>query len=305
MKLPPAKEGVIDASFNCLDLVSGVFFLFLIFLFAAVHLQIEQMWRAGFELIAAFIVWFSGTWVIRRRLSQVSWMIRPASVLAAYGILFSVAEKMQHVFVPGWMDDRIVALDAWLLGSESSLLLQKFIHPLLTEWMMFAYVMYVPLLPLVAIICYRSKNGSALNDYLLNLAVSYCVCYVGFMMFPVATQMHYLSQLYTVPLDGWLFTWCGEWMRANLHAPGGGLPSAHCAAATVMLVTLLQHNKRAFFAILPIIITLYVSTTYGRYHYMWDGITGILTGLTVILVSPLCVRAVSWWFPRCISTQNS
>lgn len=288
---------MIDSSFICLDVISVVFFLFLVFPFVMFPSQIEQIGRAGFEMIAALIVCFSGTWFIRRRPSQVSWVIRAASVLVAYGMLFSVAEKMQHVFVPGWMDDRIVALDTWLLGSESSLLLQKFIHPLLTEWMMFAYVVYLPLLPLVAIICYRSKDASALNNYLLNLAVSYIVCYIGFMMFPVATQMHYFPQLYTVPLDGWLFTWCGEWMRANLHAPGGGLPSAHCAAATVMLVMLFRYNKRAFFLILPIIISLYVSTTYGRYHYLWDGITGILTGLLVILVSPACVRTVSRWIP--------
>jgi membrane-associated phospholipid phosphatase len=133
----------------------------------------------------------------------------------------------------------------------------------------------------------------ALNDYLLNLSLAYMVCYIGFMFFPLATQMHYSPDMYNVPLDGWVFTHLGELIRTHLHEPGAALPSPHCAAGTVMLVMSLRYSPRGFLILLPVILTLYFSTVYCRYHYLWDSVGGIVVAIIVLKTSPLLTRLLT------------
>ena len=71
--------------------------------------------------------------------------------------------------------------------------------------------------------------------------------------------------------------------KAMLH--GGAFPSAHCSAATVMLILSYKYDKKLYFLILPIIITLYISTMYGRYHYPLDVLAGIIAGIVGIKLS--------------------
>jgi hypothetical protein len=218
--------------------------------------------------------------------------VHTTAVLALFGFLFDAVDGLQHIIVEGWMDDALISLEYSLIGTESSLFLQQFTNPILTETMMFAYVIYVPLLPLTALICYCSKKGNATNEYLSNLSLANIVCYIGFILFPVASPLYHWPELYTVSLDGGFFTWCGEWMRQNQHYAGGSLPSPHCAAATVMLAMLHRHSRRLFYLALPTILMLYVSTVYGRYHYAWDGVAGILTAVAVLKWNPKVVASV-------------
>jgi membrane-associated phospholipid phosphatase len=87
-------------------------------------------------------------------------------------------------------------------------------------------------------------------------------------------------------LKGGIFTWFGEWIRHNAHYPGGNFPSPHCAAGTIMLIMLYKYNRKVYFVMLPIIILLYVSTVYGRYHFAMDGVTGIAAAFLVVWLSP-------------------
>jgi membrane-associated phospholipid phosphatase len=46
-----------------------------------------------------------------------------------------------------------------------------------------------------------------------------------------------------------------------------------------------------FYALAPVILSLYVSTFFLRYHYMTDSVVGILTAVFVILSAPSLVKA--------------
>jgi len=251
----------------------------------------------------AGVVVLAGNWVHSRHTTWIGPSSRAGSILLFYAIAFSAVAPLQHILFDQWMDQILISLDQYLLGMEASLLLEHLIHPALTEWMMFSYVAYVPLLPLTAVACYRMDGEEALNSYLLNLSLAYIFCYVGFILFPVATQMHFMKGLYSTPLDGWVFSWLGEWMRTNLHPPGEALPSPHCAAATVMLVMFYRYARGYFYWILPIILTLYVSTVYGRYHYSWDAVAGIVVAIVVLRTSPWIVDHLNKRFPMKSPTQ--
>lgn len=233
-------------------------------------------------------VWFVGK--IKNDFRKIA--LLTSIVLALFALLFGAVAGLQHILVEDWMDGALITFENFLIGTESSLYLQKFVHPLLTEAMMFSYVLYVPMLPLVSLICFWSGGARASVEYLLNLSFVNALCYAGFILFPVASPMYYQPELYTQPLVGGFFTWCGEWMRQNAHYAGGSLPSPHCAAGTVMLIMLYRYHRKLFYVALPIVLLLYISTVYGRYHYVWDGIAGIVSALFVVKFSPLVVTAI-------------
>ncbi len=217
--------------------------------------------------------------------------IRTASVTLMCSFLFDSVHSLQHIIWPGWMDDKIIAFETQYTGIESTLYFQQHMNVVLTEIMMFAYVIYVPLLPAISLLAYWKSGRTAALEYLFTLGLAYMVCYLGFIVYPVASPLYHQRELYTIPLEGGVFTWFGEWMRHNVHHAGGSLPSPHCAAASVMLVSMWKYNRKVFWPLLPVVLVLYVSTVYGRYHYASDGIIGILSSIVVMAIAPYAARA--------------
>lgn len=251
-----------------------------------------QSWPlAGRNLLAALLLYCTASAGIRRMKDGLpsTWALT-AAVTLLLSFLYQAMSGFQHVFVHGWMDGALVSAESALTGTESTLYLQRFVSPAVTEWMMFAYVIYVPLLPVTALLCFRTDGPDGAGDFLLNLALANFACFAGFLLFPVAGPLFYSPDQYAVPLTGGFFTLCGRLMHAGAHYPGGSLPSPHCAATTVMLVMLYRHNRRAFYFLLPTLASIYAATVYGRFHYVWDSAAGIITALAVLRISPAVLR---------------
>lgn len=214
-------------------------------------------------------------------------------VMGIYSYLFQAVGPLQLTLHSQWLDPYLISAEVILFGNESSLLLQQITNPILTEWLMFSYVFYVPLLPGVALVCFISASRNSGEKYLFDLALANSICYSGFILFPVATPLFYMPELYSIQLEGGIFTSMGEWIRENQHYTGGGLPSPHTAAGTIMIIHLFRSNRKIFYITLPIIISIYLATVYGRYHYMWDSLLGVLTAFMVAKYSPAIFRLIN------------
>ncbi|MBN2264364.1 MAG: phosphatase PAP2 family protein, partial [Candidatus Aminicenantes bacterium] len=157
----------------------------------------------------------------------------------------------------------------------------------------FVYVFYVVIYPVLGGIIFFKRGEEANEDYLFQLGLVNLVCGWGFILFPVASPMYWdkVRPLLTEPLTAKFFGSVAEWIRANIHQPGGSIPSPHCAVATVMWVMARKYTRRGFLWLAPIMLSLYVSTVYGRFHYVSDMLIGIAVGLLVILAAPAVARA--------------
>jgi hypothetical protein len=217
--------------------------------------------------------------------------LRTGAVQLLCAQLFLIAQRMQLIIVHRWQDPAVLKLEAAVFGVQPTVWLQKFISPPLTEWMMFAYVVYLVIYPGLGALIYFRRGERPLEDYLFTLAVTNVVCFLGFLVFPIAGPLYHMRDAYSVPLKGGFFTACGEYIRKNLHEIGGNLPSPHCAIATVMWMMARRYVRPAFYALAPVILSLYVSTFFLRYHYLTDSVVGILAAVLVILVSPALVGA--------------
>lgn len=224
----------------------------------------------------------------RIRRPVLAFLLRTATVTLSYAWLFFAVAGLQLILHGRFRDDFVLAFETWLFGVQPTLWLERFITPCLTEWMMFCYVIYLPIYPILCAVLWFTRGRAAAEEYFFTLGLANVLCDAGFILFPVASPMYWMPDRYHVPLDGWVFTWAGEFIRTRAHFVGGSLPSPHAAAATVMWVMAWKHYRPAFWILSPVILSLYVSTFYGRYHYLTDAILGIATaGLAVIVAPPL------------------
>jgi membrane-associated phospholipid phosphatase len=144
--------------------------------------------------------------------------------------------------------------------------------------------------PVLCGIIYFRKGELAMEDYFFTLGFANILCDIGFILFPVAGPMAHIGDLYTVPLEGYVCTYLGELMRSELHYVGGTIPSPHCAAATVMWLMAWRYHRPSFWVLSPIIISLYFSTFYGRYHYVTDAVVGILVAFVALWAAPYLMK---------------
>lgn len=227
----------------------------------------------------------------RTRRPFLRFFLRTASVQLVLLYIYSVSLNHQLIFFSHWQDQVVVDLEARLLGVAPTVWIQRFVTPWLTEWMMFCYVFYVPVYPLLSLLIERRKGEKQNEDYLFHIAFVIILCTVGFMLFPVAGPMRHIGELHTVPLQGHFFTDVSGLIRNRVHTPGGTIPSIHCAAATIMLWMAFRHIRPAFYVLAPVILSLYASTVYGRFHYLFDVFVGIAAALAVMVLGRVLIKA--------------
>jgi membrane-associated phospholipid phosphatase len=123
-------------------------------------------------------------------------------------------------------------------------------------------------------------------------------------LFPVAGPIPHIGSLYSVPLEGYIWTWLGEAIRHNAHYIGGTIPSPHAAAATIMWIMAYRYHRPSFWILSPIVLSLYVSTFYGRYHYVTDAIIGIIVAFIGLAFAPILMNLWNRIVKRCTVISN-
>jgi hypothetical protein len=216
-------------------------------------------------------------------------LVRTASVQLLFAYLYDSVQILQNIFF-SWRDQSVLNLEERIFGVQPTVWLERFVSPGLTEWLMFAYVAYLVIYPAMAALIYFRKGPEALEDYLLTLGIANLACDIGFLLFPVAGPMYFIKDWFSKPLDGYFFTACGEFIRHRLHVIGGSIPSPHCAIATVMWLMAWRYRRPVFYILTPVILSLYVSTFFCRYHYLSDAVTGVLTGMAAFYLTPLLLK---------------
>ena len=254
--------------------------------------------NVGAALGYLLVVYFSQ----RANTKFLRFFLRVAAVTLTYAYLFGAVDKLQLIIHGHWFDDYVLDGEQYLFGVQPTLWLQHFTTPALTEWMMFAYVIYVPMYPVLCGIIYYLRGDVAMEDYFFTLGFTNILCDVGFILFPVAGPIATIGSLYTVPLNGYVFTFLGELMRSNLHYVGGTIPSPHCAAATIMWIMAYRYHRPSFYILTPIVLSLYVSTFYARYHYVTDAVVGVAVAFLALAIVPMLIKG---WDAIALKQSNS
>ena len=245
---------------------------------------------SGLAVIAFYILCQAALRLLRPPVLR--FLFRTAAVQLTCLQIYQTASALQLLIFP-WQDARVLALEGAVFRVNPVVALQRAYTPALSEWMFFVYVFYVVIYPLLGLIIFLKHGEEANEDYLFHLGLVNLVCGLGFILFPVASPMHWpeIRAQLTAPLTGGFFASVAEWIRHNVHTAGGSVPSPHCAVATVMWFMARKYTRRGFALLAPVILSLYVSTVYGRFHYLTDMVVGVAAALAVIVAAPAIERA--------------
>jgi hypothetical protein len=277
-----ATDGLILSTLAFFSLLATIFFY-----------RINGWWILVLKNLIVGVVYITVNHISERTKKKFwKFFLRVAAVTLTYAYLFGAVDKFQLLIHGRWMDDYILDFEQWIFGVQPTLWIEDFISKPLTEWMMFSYVIYIPMYPVLCGIIYYLRGELAMEDYFFTLGFTNILCDIGFILFPVASPMYYIKQLYTVPLDGWIWTFLGECMRKYLHFAGGSIPSPHAAAATIMWIMAYRYHRPSFWVLSPIVLSLYISTFYGRYHYVTDAVVGVAVAFIALAIAPLLMK--SW-----------
>jgi len=288
--------GISLQAMDAVVMISVLFFAGLIVVFAP---RIHDPW----PLLLRLCLWglfYVASLAWQRRIAAPVWrsLLRMGSVQVMFAQIYLIVHPLQLLFVRSWMDPALLRFEDTLFGVQPTLWLQRFVSLGLTEWMMFCYVIYLVIYPALGGLIYLRWGEKPLEDYLFVLTLANMICFLGFIVYPVAGPLNFMPGKFTVPLKGWLFTAVGEYIRHHIHLVGGNLPSPHCAIATVMWLMAYRYRRAAFWILAPVILCLYVSTVYGRYHYVTDSLTGIAAGFLVLGLAPLLLRGWNFLLGR-------
>ena len=109
-------------------------------------------------------------------------------------------------------------------------------------------------------------------------AVGYACGYVIAIFFPVQSPWFTLAGMWHEEIAGGPFTALINWIEKCGRVHGAAFPSQHVAGAMAALWGAWRHQRRVFWAFLPFVVCMCISTVYVRNHYVADVLAGLVTG---------------------------
>ena len=217
--------------------------------------------------------------------------------VAYYWWAYPWAGRTLHLFYPPEFsfDRLLIEWDSRLFGNPS-LWFARGKPRWLNEVMNFFYWSYYLYTPVLGVVLFATGEYRRFEAMALAVNIGYAVCYSLYPWFPLWGPRWALADAGLLRrrervLDGYLFTrFMNRLMWNDTAHKGGAMPSAHSSTCVVFIVWCARIWG------LPGALTggfiglmMFVSTVYGRYHYVLDVLVGILIGLTAVSVADLLV----------------
>jgi membrane-associated phospholipid phosphatase len=187
-------------------------------------------------------------------------------------------------------DTALMAIDQRLFGFQASLVLQRIISPGLTAYMDCAYFYHIINIPLVACFIYAFRDRARFREMMSGLMVVSFLGLLGYLLVPAIGPIYTLRNQYTVPLrlSGWVFNREVDFMDfARIRRDV--FPSLHVAISFVVWLYAYRNSKRLFWILSPLVLSLWFSTIYLRYHYLIDVVAGLI-------LAPISYALGNWLF---------
>lgn len=206
--------------------------------------------------------------------------------------------KVLHVYHPPEFnyDRPVLAIESRF--GQPSLWLARDRPRWLNEAMNFFYFSYYFYTPVLVVVLYGAGRLQEFEALALAVNLGYAVCYSAYPFTPVWGPRWALVDEGMLPrgeriLEGYAITrFMNSIMWGDIPHKGGAMPSAHSSTAFIFLVWCGRiWGGPGWVAGVAIAGTMFVSTVYGRYHYVVDVLVGIVIGVVCLGVADFLVPA--------------
>jgi membrane-associated phospholipid phosphatase len=221
---------------------------------------------------------------LNNKTNRLTFFFRHWYPLLFFILLYEGTRPLIHMIFPNSFDPLVNRIELALFGIYPTVWMQKFICLELNEFLMFSYSFYYFLLVVLGAGLFIRHKITQFDSLLFTSAVAYYISYLGFILFPVEGPRFALWANHQLEINGGFFTSLAQGLIEMAGMQGGAMPSSHVAVALVVMVYARRHHRLLYLVLSPLIISLFVATVYGRFHYVSDVAVGLLVGWVSILV---------------------
>jgi membrane-associated phospholipid phosphatase len=212
--------------------------------------------------------------------------------LAILLMYYSLWGDATHLLVSQDCDRQLIDLDQRLFGFQASVAIQRFITPPRTAWMEFSYFYHILHIPLVGCFVYLCRPRSRFREMMSGLMVVTFFGLLGYILVPAIGPLYTLRGLYTIPLHQPLSLFNQQLEFMDLaRIQRDVFPSMHVAISFLVWLYALRNSRPLFWVLSPLVLSLWVSTIYLRYHYLVDVVAGLF-------LAPASFLLANWLFGR-------
>jgi membrane-associated phospholipid phosphatase len=205
---------------------------------------------------------------------------------------WSLWGDVTHLLVHQDRDAALMAWDQRLFHCQPSVALQRFVTPWLTAWMQFAYSSHIFLTFLVPCFVYLRRSERDFRQMMIGMVTLSFFGFVGYTLVPAVGPMYALKSQFTVPLyQPYELIQRGKDFMDFARIRRDVFPSMHVAFSFMVWLYAYRNSRRLFWLMSPLVLSLWISTVYLRYHYLVDCVAGFLLVL-------FCLMLADWLFPR-------
>ncbi|MDP2157778.1 MAG: phosphatase PAP2 family protein [Nitrospirota bacterium] len=196
--------------------------------------------------------------------------------------IFDSLEYIVHYVNPQDIDPLLIKLDFLLFGGHPTVMMERIMHPLLTDLLQIAYSSYYFLAITLGAVLLIRKDEKAFDRSLFLIMFCFYLSYAGYLIFPALGPRFTMNHLQNAELQGLLVGPIQELLNRLEGIKRDAFPSGHTGIALTVLFLAFKFEKKLFWIFVPFVSALIFSTVYLRYHYVVDVLAGIiLTALTL------------------------
>jgi membrane-associated phospholipid phosphatase len=224
---------------------------------------------------ALIVVNAAAIWFCRSKDTALHWRVGLLFYPIGLNIVFPQMKSAIPKIHPEKMDTVLQHIDSMGIGTNLSVRLQPYVHPVLTELFSICYMLFFIYL-FFSIIYYFCGDVKLLKKFIVGLFTIYGIGFLGYSFVPAGGPCKAMADQFTVPLTGWCFT---KWNAAIVAQGSNGVdvfPSLHCAVSSFFLFFDRRYRRWRFWLYLVPCVGLWFSTIYLRYHYLVDVVCGFV-----------------------------
>lgn len=179
-------------------------------------------------------------------------------------------------------DPTIQRLEQWVFGSQLSYRWIREMPNVVWSWIMHAcYLAYYAILFASPLGLWIHGRRDAARRTIFAVMVTFYLCYVIFLFFPVAGPRYAFEPPHNAATDVWPAR-AAQWLLDRGDSWGAAFPSSHVAAAVVAALCALRYWRPLGLALMPFTIGLVLSVVYGQFHYAVDAVAGLIVAVAVL-----------------------
>jgi len=176
----------------------------------------------------------------------------------------------------------IQRLELWVFGSQLSYRwIREMPNPLLSWLLHGCYLAYYAILYASPLGLWFSGRRDAARRTIFAVMVTFYLCYVVFLFFPVAGPRYTFELAHNAATSVWPAR-ATQWLLDLGDSWGAAFPSSHVAAAVVAALCALRYWRPLGLLLTPLTLGLVLSVVYGQFHYAVDAMAGLIVACAVL-----------------------